>query len=129
MTLSGGILDMDKIISMLWDLRKIRVSLAIDDFGTSYSSLSYIRHFPIQRLKIDQSFIRSMVDDPPTEAITKTIINLGHSLNLKVIAEGVETQEQLDCLRDFECDEVQGYYLARPLTPEDFVKLAGKKAS
>ena len=76
MTLSGGIHDMDKIISMLWDLRKIRVSLAIDDFGTSYSSLSYIRHFPIQRLKIDQSFIRSMVDDPPTEAITKTLKSL-----------------------------------------------------
>ena len=67
-----------------------------------------------------------MVDDAPTEAITKTIIDLGHSLNLKVIAEGVETQEQLDCLRAFGCDEVQGYYLARPLTPENFVKLASQ---
>ena len=126
MTLSGGVHDMDQIIAMLWDLRNIGVSLAIDDFGTGYSSLSYIKQFPIQHLKVDQSFIRGMVDDAPTEAITKTIIDLGHSLNLKVIAEGVETQEQLDCLRAFGCDEVQGYYLARPLTPENFVKLASQ---
>lgn len=112
----------DKIAtaSALQQLRSLGVAIAIDDFGTGFSSLSYIKHFPVSRLKIDQSFIRDLFKDPTGNAIVRTIISLGHSLNLDVIAEGVETPEQIDHLIAEGCDHVQGFWVAEPLSPAEF---------
>ncbi|GJL85605.1 MAG: hypothetical protein DHS20C02_13800 [Micavibrio sp.] len=114
--------DIDHTVQTLKELHAIGVELAIDDFGTGYSSLSYLRQFPIDRLKIDQSFIRNALNNPDDAAIARTIVSLGHSLNLKVIAEGVETKDHESFLVKEECDEVQGYRYARPCPNEDFVK-------
>lgn len=114
--------DIQHTIQTLQNLHALGVELAIDDFGTGYSSLSYLRQFPIDRLKIDQSFIRNALNNPDDASIAKTIVNLGHSLNLKVIAEGVETKEHEEFLLKHECDEVQGFRYSRPVPIEDFVK-------
>ncbi len=94
------------------------VHIALDDFGTGYSSLSYLQRFPIDTLKIDQSFVRGLPDSPDDVAIASAIIGMAHSLNMLVIAEGVETAAQLEFLRERGCDQVQGYYLGRPMPPE-----------
>ncbi|MCX7168707.1 MAG: EAL domain-containing protein, partial [Proteobacteria bacterium] len=107
-------------ISTLRTLKDIGIEMAIDDFGTGYSSLSYLKRFPIDRLKIDQSFVRDIVVDTDSAAISQAIITLGHSLGLRVIAEGVETSEQLDFLCANSCDEMQGYYFSKPLPPAEF---------
>ena len=104
--------------SMLNQLRQLGVSLAIDDFGTGYSSLVYLKQLPIDMLKIDKEFIDDLTRDPDDEAITTTIITMAHSLGLNVIAEGVESQVQLDFLRKHGCDEIQGYWLSPPLDDE-----------
>jgi EAL domain-containing protein (putative c-di-GMP-specific phosphodiesterase class I) len=91
------------------------VRLAVDDFGTGYSSLGYLRRFPIDRLKIDRSFIDEVPQSQHDSTITKAIISLAHNLNLNVIAEGVETQAQLAFLAENDCDEIQGYFLSKPL--------------
>jgi diguanylate cyclase (GGDEF)-like protein/PAS domain S-box-containing protein len=96
------------------------IGLALDDFGTGHSLLSYLKRFRVHKLKIDQSFVRDLGDDPDDKAITLAIINMAHSLGLKTIAEGVERADQLDFLRRHGCDEVQGYYYSRPLTSADF---------
>lgn len=114
--------DIQHTVNILHNLHKIGVELAIDDFGTGYSSLSYLSQFPIDRLKIDQSFIRQALNDRENASIAKTIINLGHSLNLKVIAEGVETKQHEDFLVAQGCDEVQGYRYSRPVPADDFVE-------
>jgi len=116
--------DINHTIQILKDLHGLGVELAIDDFGTGYSSLSYLRQFPIDRLKIDQSFIRNALENRDDEAIARTIITLGHSLSLSVIAEGVETKEHEDFLIKEGCDEVQGFRYSRPVPAEDFVKFA-----
>jgi diguanylate cyclase (GGDEF)-like protein len=109
--------------SVLKALRAIGVQLAVDDFGTGYSSLSYLGKFSIDALKIDQSFVRQITIAPDKATIVAAIISLGQSLKLRVIAEGVETEEQLAFLRVHHCDEAQGYYFSRPVVPEQFAKL------
>ncbi len=109
--------------SILTALRGRGVQVAVDDFGTGYSSLSYLRKFPIDALKIDQSFVRQITTVPDEIIIVKAVIGLGRSLKLRVVAEGVETQEQLAFLKAHQCDEAQGYYFSRPVLPEQFAKL------
>jgi EAL domain-containing protein (putative c-di-GMP-specific phosphodiesterase class I) len=109
--------------SVLKTLRAKGVQVAVDDFGTGYSSLSYLRKFPIDALKIDQSFVRQITTAPDDTAIVTAIISMGRSLNLRVIAEGVETKEELSFLQDHQCDEAQGYYFGRPMLPEHFAAL------
>ena len=108
------------IVSILDTLKNMGLKLAIDDFGTGYSSLSYLKSFPMDKLKIDQSFVKDISIGGDNSAIVRAIINLGHSLNLRVIAEGVETKEQLDFLTAHDCNEMQGYYYSKPLSAEDF---------
>ena len=101
-------------------LRAHGFRISIDDFGTGYSSLSYLKRFPIDKLKIDQSFIRELPCDEDSAVITNAIISLAHNLQLKVIAEGVETQAQFDYLSQHGCNEVQGFLFSKPLTSQDF---------
>jgi EAL domain-containing protein (putative c-di-GMP-specific phosphodiesterase class I) len=104
------------MFAVLQELRELGVKLAIDDFGTGYSSLSYLKQFRVNKLKIDRSFIRNIVFDPGDAAITTAIISMAKSLNLKVIAEGVENEAQMSFLRAHGCDEIQGYYFSKPIT-------------
>jgi len=109
--------------SILETLRAKGVRVAVDDFGTGYSSLSYLRKFPIDALKIDQSFVRQITTSPDETSIVTAIISMGRSLGLRVVAEGVETQEELTFLQAHRCDEAQGYYFSRPVAAGQFVKL------
>ncbi|MGC5327513.1 sensor domain-containing protein [Brevibacillus sp. SYSU BS000544] len=117
----------EECIETLAKVRELGITISIDDFGTGYSSLSYLKRFPINTLKIDQSFVRDVMADPDDVAIVKAIINLAHNLNLQVIAEGVETQEVFDFLCDQQCDQIQGYYISMPLTVDDFRDLLEKQ--
>jgi len=110
--------QMDQVISILRELHDSNIHISIDDFGTGYSSLSYLKHFPIDVLKIDQSFVREIPNDKEDIAIINTIISMGHNLNLSVIAEGVETLEQSQCLSNMGCEWAQGFYFSRPLAAE-----------
>jgi EAL domain-containing protein (putative c-di-GMP-specific phosphodiesterase class I) len=105
------------------ELAGMGVQLSIDDFGTGYSSLSYLKRLPIATLKIDRSFVRDLGVDADDEAIVGAIVALGHSLKLKVVAEGVESEAQLAFLQSLRCDEYQGYYMSRPVEPEAFARL------
>jgi diguanylate cyclase (GGDEF)-like protein/PAS domain S-box-containing protein len=109
--------------SILKALRARGVQVAVDDFGTGYSSLSYLRRFPIDALKIDQSFVRQITTAPDETTIVTAVISMGRSLKLRVVAEGVETQEELAFLQAHQCDEAQGYFFSRPLPPKQFAKL------
>jgi len=122
--LTEGILmkDATTAIKELRLLKKLGVKLSIDDFGTGYSSLQYLSQFPIDKLKIDQSFIRAMINDPSSLAIVETIISLAEKLQIKVIAEGVETKAGIRILQKCGCDEVQGYYFSKPLPAHQFVE-------
>ncbi|MCX7139838.1 MAG: EAL domain-containing protein [Proteobacteria bacterium] len=115
--------DAQQVIASLEAFREMGVRLSVDDFGTGYSSLSYLKRFPVDRLKIDQSFVRDLSTDADDVAIAQAIITLGHTLNLLVIAEGVETPEQLAFLRKYQCDEMQGYLFGKPMPAEEFGKL------
>lgn len=112
--------DINHTVETLQQLHGLGVELAIDDFGTGYSSLSYLRQFPIDRLKIDQSFIRNALNNQDDAAIARTIVALGHSLNLKVIAEGVETKDHESFLMAEKCDEVQGFRYSKPIPADKF---------
>jgi EAL domain-containing protein (putative c-di-GMP-specific phosphodiesterase class I) len=108
--------DVERAIETMKDLQAAGIAFAIDDFGTGYSSLSALKSLPVSRLKIDQSFVRDLAQDEDDRTIAAAVISLGQKLNLKVIAEGAETDEQLAFLR--QCDEIHGYHFSRPLDPE-----------
>jgi EAL domain-containing protein (putative c-di-GMP-specific phosphodiesterase class I) len=122
-TESAFMQDIEFTISVLTEMKGIGCSISIDDFGTGYSSLAYLKRFPIDNLKIDISFIREILKDPDSASIVMAIINMAHTLNLKTIAEGVETEEQWNLLRLLRCDMGQGFYLSKPLPPEKFEEL------
>lgn len=105
------------------DISQMGVQLAIDDFGTGFSSLNYIKQFPIHKLKIDKTFVDNCDTNADDAAIIQTVIALGHALNLKIIAEGVETDDQEAFLRASECDEIQGYNRSKPLSAEKFTAM------
>jgi diguanylate cyclase (GGDEF)-like protein len=109
----------ERALDILLQLHRLGVHIAIDDFGTGYSSLAYLKRFPAQTLKIDRSFVQDLPDDQDDATITKALIAMAHSLGMEVVAEGVETSAQLDFLREAGCDEVQGYYLGRPMAPHE----------
>ncbi|MGP1381909.1 MAG: putative bifunctional diguanylate cyclase/phosphodiesterase [Thainema sp.] len=115
--------DTDITATVLHELKQLGIKVAIDDFGTGYSSLNYLKLFPIDTLKLDNCFVRNVVDDPKNEAITRAVIHMAHQLYLEVVAEGVETEAEFDFLRSQQCDLVQGYYTGRPLSSDDFAAL------
>lgn len=120
LTESAAMQDVNYAILMLKVLKEMGMTIAIDDFGTGYSSLSYLKRFPLDVLKIDKSFTSAIHSDADDAAIVRAIIAMGHSLKLKVTAEGVETSEQLHFLEELRCDEIQGYWIGKPMSPEIF---------
>ena len=134
LTESAVMTNPEESVGVLKQLRKMGVTVAVDDFGTGYSSLSYLRRFPIDKLKIDRSFVRDLATSRTDESIVRAIISLAHSVGLQVVAEGVETEEQLHCVRALGCDHWQGYYCCEPQPAEAFGamlrdQLAGRTAS
>jgi len=129
--LTEGVLmaDAESTGAILYALKAIGVHLAVDDFGTGYSSLSYLRQFPIDVLKIDQSFVRQITADPDDSPIVSAIIDMGKNLKQRVIAEGVETQEQLAFLQDHHCEEGQGYLFSRPVPASEFGRLLARRTA
>ncbi|MCI2283366.1 EAL domain-containing protein [Colwellia sp. MSW7] len=129
--ITEGVLIDDYAITekLLNKVRAIGMSVAIDDFGTGYSSLSYLKQLPLDFLKIDRSFVRDIVSDDNDQAIVRAVIAMAHNLNLGVIAEGVETQEQLDFLSDNLCNSVQGYLFSKPIPFDAFIELLETKRS
>jgi diguanylate cyclase (GGDEF)-like protein len=107
-------------VTKLLSLKELGISISVDDFGTGYSSLSYLKHLPIDTIKVDRSFVRDIVTDPDDAAIVSAIVAMAHSLKLNVVAEGVESLEQLDFLRECNCQEAQGYFFSKPLVPHHF---------
>ena len=108
---------------VLAEIKAMGVRLAIDDFGVGYSSLTHLKRFPIDTLKVDRSFIRDVPGDAEDKAITEAIIAMGKSLNLTVVAEGVETEEQQTFLKEHACDEMQGFFFSKPIPGEAFAEL------
>ena len=113
--------------SVLNALLELGVTVALDDFGTGFSSLTYLRKLPFSRIKIDQSFIRDMLVQPDCAAIVKSVIGLARDLRIGVVAEGVETADQLEYLRQIGCDEVQGYLISRPVSADQVLALLDPK--
>ncbi|MCP5007376.1 MAG: EAL domain-containing protein, partial [Planctomycetes bacterium] len=107
-------------IDMMHEIKEMGIHLSIDDFGVGFSSLNMLKNLPIDKLKIDRSFVNEVTTDADNATIVKSIISLAHNLDLKVIAEGVETKEQLEFLRSYDCDEIQGYLVGKPELPEKY---------
>jgi EAL domain-containing protein (putative c-di-GMP-specific phosphodiesterase class I) len=121
-TESAAIEDLEATISSLYALKKLGCKLALDDFGTGYASLSYLKRLPIDELKIDQSFIRTITQNDTDAHIVESVIKLSHTLGLSVVAEGVEDQSTLEMLVSYDCNLIQGYYFSRPLAPSDLLQ-------
>ena len=121
--------NIDKAIGILDDFKILGVRLSIDDFGTGFSSMSYLKHFPIDKLKIDQAFIKNITHDSDDAAITQAIITLGRNLNMDVIAEGVETEQQLQVIKQLQCNNVQGYLFGKPMPTDRFETLLREQAT
>jgi diguanylate cyclase (GGDEF)-like protein/PAS domain S-box-containing protein len=119
--------DSQHALEVLNALKGMRVQLALDDFGTGYSSLSHLKHFPIDILKIDQSFVRDLDTDSGASSIVSAVIGMGRNLGMQVVAEGVESREQLTCLRELACPQGQGFYLSEPLTAAEFSRLCHRR--
>jgi EAL domain-containing protein (putative c-di-GMP-specific phosphodiesterase class I) len=115
--------NVERALEVLCALKDMGVQLAIDDFGTGYSSLAQLKRFPIDTLKVDRSFIRELPADVEDKAIAEAIIAMGRTLNLTVVAEGVETREQQDFLRERACDQMQGFFFSKPVAAADFAEL------
>ena len=126
-TESAAMADMDNTVEVLRRLSDLGISIAIDDFGTGYSSLGYLKKFPIQQLKIDHSFVKDVPDDPDDVAIVRAVVTMAHGLGLSVVAEGVETEKQIQFLREVGCDSVQGFYFKQPVPPEEFESLLRRR--
>ncbi|GEM48256.1 putative bifunctional diguanylate cyclase/phosphodiesterase [Deinococcus cellulosilyticus] len=120
--------DTEHILAVLASLKQIGVRLSVDDFGTGYSSLSYLKRFPVDTIKIDRAFVQSVHHTQEDAMLTRAIIALAHSMNLKTVAEGVETEAQLDFLMEHQCNEVQGFYFSRPLVVQDLEQLLLQRA-
>jgi len=116
----------ESALKMLWKLHGFSIRVAMDDFGTGYSSLAYLKKFPIHLLKIDRSFIRELDRDPEDQTIVKAILAMARSLGIEVIAEGVETVEQLDLLKSFGCDLAQGFLFGEAVPAEEFTLQLGE---
>jgi EAL domain-containing protein (putative c-di-GMP-specific phosphodiesterase class I) len=116
--------DQPAIMAALEAFKALGVRLAIDDFGAGYSSLAYLRRFPVDKLKLDRSFVRDLERDLDDRKIVEAMILLGQSLSLEIVAEGVESQAQLRCLADLGCDQAQGYLIGRPMRKADFLRFA-----
>ena len=112
--------DPEHTITILESFQQLGIHTSIDDFGTGYSSLSYLQRFPVYKLKIDQSFVRNMTTNTNDQVIVGTIILLAQQLGMTTIAEGVETKAQLEMLYNIGCDDIQGYYISRPIPAEEF---------
>ena len=110
--------DIESAIALLEQLKALNVKIAIDDFGTGYASLGYLRQLPIDILKIDTSFVRNIHQDVKNQSIVKNVIALAHDLGLKIIAEGIETQAEMEVLKDYGCDLIQGYWVGPPMVAE-----------
>src|SRR5262249_39236362 len=123
LTESAVMHDAESSVQIMRRLSDLGLRISVDDFGTGYSSLSYLRRLPLDKLKIDGSFIRHVVTSRDDAEIVRAIVSLAHSLHLKVIAEGVETAEQLAFLRSLGCDQYQGYHCSPPLPPAEFIAL------
>ena len=119
--------DGEETVGLLAKMRDLHVRVSLDDFGTGYSSLSYLTTFPVDTIKIDRSFVMGHTSEKKNSLIIKAIVALGHSLGLKIIAEGIETAEQLELLREYKCDEGQGYYFKHPLPQKEFMKLLSEE--
>jgi EAL domain-containing protein (putative c-di-GMP-specific phosphodiesterase class I) len=115
--------DVDQAVETMKELQNLGVQLSIDDFGTGYSSLSALKTFPVARLKIDKSFISDLSTNENDKAVASAVISLGQKLNLRVIAEGVETDDQVAFLREHNCDEMQGYYFSKPIAAQTIEEL------
>jgi EAL domain-containing protein (putative c-di-GMP-specific phosphodiesterase class I) len=113
----------EQSIETLNRLMDLGIRISMDDFGTGYSSFSYLKRFPLHELKIDRSFVMDMTKDSEDQTLVAAMIYLGHEFNLKVVAEGVEKQEQLDILASLDCEEYQGYYFSRPVSVEDLTPM------
>jgi diguanylate cyclase (GGDEF)-like protein/PAS domain S-box-containing protein len=122
-TESTAMINIDKAVNILHEIKALGIMISLDDFGTGYSSLNYLKRFPVNHLKIDRAFVRDITTDPDDALICKAVIGLAHNLKMSVIAEGVETEGQMNYLRQHRCDEMQGYYFSRALPADAFAAL------
>jgi len=111
--------DIDNAIAVMNELKSMGFKLSIDDFGTGYSSLSYLKEFPIHKLKIDRAFVKNIDHNYDDQTLAKTIVDLAHNLGLSVVAEGVETEQQLHIIEQLGCEEIQGFYFSKPITADE----------